>query len=431
MWAICSIILCIVVSLCEGKRVRFWLNPLTIFCMMWAVILLFSYLRFYGLYEVNSEIYGMIFIGLLFYIVGYYCYDLHLSKYVITIGNKKSNAEKVTELRYKFVYALLLLCCVYYMIYLFEVVNSVGSYSLWAVQQFLRHTEESVISSRVLRLLGSFVIGPVSFAIPAIAATDFWVGRKDKILLIMSCLMLVMKMLSTANRMSLMIFAVLFVLNGILRLRENKKMQELFQRVNKKNIKNAIRVTICIGVIAFIIMSLSRKLNIMQSLYLDFAIPPIMFQTWAETVETGDYVGYGMASLNGFLFPILYFFQHLFGMSGLPEGFQKIYDLIALTDSHWVTVGDSVRANAYVSIFWFLYTDGRLLGIIIGMFLFGIYTANAFFKLRKYPNSKNMSMYCLCILAVFYSLCRMEFALTNYVLAFMFTLLVAYRKENR
>lgn len=62
---------------------------------------------------------------------------------------------------------------------------------------------------------------------------------------------------------------------------------------------------------------------------------------------------------------------------------KAVYDLIRLTDSEWLTItAQSTHANAYVSAFWFFYLDGRIVGIIIGFALYGIYLAYRFIYLQ-------------------------------------------------
>lgn len=428
MIIIMGIVLCTVFAVYEAKKTHTIFNPMTIFCTIWAIILFFSKLSLYGMYEAKKNIYLYIIVGALFFIIGYYVYALCLRKYTI-VFNGYSAYYGNTDVRYRLMYILIFLCIIYYIIYLLNVMKNIDSYSMWAVQQFLRRAKTPVISSKALRALGSFIIGPVSFAVPAITASDMWMGKKNKRLLIYTVILLVIKMLATANRTTVMLFVVFFVINGVLKIQQSRKISDEIQKSSIRKLKKKIYAVLIIGIVAFIVMSLSRNLKVIKSIYLDLAIPPRMFEIWSETVENNNIMGYGMASLNGFLFPILYFFQQIMGASSLPLGFQNIYDLIALTDSKWVYPGNGISANAYVSIYWFLYVDGRIIGIIIGMFIFGMYCSHSFNRVRKNSNTKMVCLYSMCILSVLYSICRMEFTLTNFCLAIVFIIFFAYKRS--
>ena len=402
----------------ERKRVKFLLNPLTIFLLEWSVILIFSKLHLYKLEIVKSTTYITFIAGIISYIVGYYFlyYFKQKCKFQWTLRKKSF------VIRYKLINALGIICFIYYLFYLVIVAKSLSSFNLWAVQQYLRDNEE-IISNPWIRALESFIFGPVSFAIPIIGASDIWFGEKNKKLLLITMSMLIVQTLATASRMTLLLFIIYVALIGIYKL---KAINLLTIRRQKKKIRKWMCCVCVIGILAFIVMSLSRGLSLFKSFYLQISIPPLMYEKWKEEVDAMKLYGFSEASLNGFFFPIFYIFQKVMGFKQLPSNMQVIYDLINLTDSQWIMVGTNIPANAYVSIFWFLYTDARYLGIVLGMFLFGIYCANSYLKLKKDINFKTVSLYCVCIVAVLFTLVRMQFARAKFCLAIAFIQLVAF-----
>lgn len=427
-----GIILSIMACIYGIKKSRTVVNPLTIFCGVWIFVLIFSALHLYGLYETDEAYYTFIVVGIVCYILGYLFYESYFKRFRIRIGNRRrrfKDSEK-TILRYRMMYMILMLCCMYYTMYLFKVFQNVSEFNLWAVQQYLRRTGTNELFPRLLRLMGAIVVGPVSFAAPAINAADLWFGEKDKKLTILTVAMITIKMLATANRTTLMSYIVFVIIDGIILIKRKGGIDSFVKPASKKRIKRVVKAIFLCGVIAFVVMSLSRNLEIGKSLYLDFAIPPKMFELWAKQSVSENVLGYGMTSLNGFLFPFAIVIEKIFRLSSMPFGFQEIYDLIARTDSHWIYPGSGITANAYVSIFWFLYVDARIFGIVAGMFLFGTYCANAYIKMIKCYTTKKVCLYSMCLLTVLYSICRMEFALANFSLAMIFIWIAAYKNKG-
>lgn len=165
-----------------------------------------------------------------------------------------------------------------------------------------------------------------------------------------------------------------------------------------------------------------------RTIYYDFAMPPIMFEKWIDVVK--DYpLGYGMASLNGFLYPVDYILRNSVHAS-LPDSFNSLYNLIQLTDTEWKWIGDGVTANAYVSAFWFFYTDGRLFGVIFAAAVYGFICRNTYKNAILNHSVKSVSIFCLVIIGVFYTFGTFEFSQCSYALALLY-ISFFFRKKVR
>lgn len=155
----------------EVKRSRIMVNPLTIFLIEWCVILFCSKMHWYGLETAKFSTYITFVIGIIFYIIGYYFQHILSNQCKIKKTFKKENFV----IRYNLLVVLGIICLIYYLFYLISVSSSLNSFNLWAVQQYLRHNEQ-VVDNQWIRAIGSFIIGPVSFALPMIGAGDIWFG---------------------------------------------------------------------------------------------------------------------------------------------------------------------------------------------------------------------------------------------------------------
>ena len=424
---ICSIIM-LYFAFFYAKRIHFIFNPLSIFLFIWAIVLFFSKLALFGLIAATDKTYIYIIVGIISFVIGYM---LTTKEGIKKQKSKKNIIEKIINrivnndkensvLNYTFLKITSIICIMFYAVFLFKIIDNIDSFDLYSVQHYLRYNGTEQIFSDITRFIFSFFIGPISFALPAIAVSDYWFGKKDKWLIILSFIVVVLKTVATANRTTFMIMILLIIICGFIKLYKSNN------KIDKEKIKKTIKYFFVLGLLVFVFLSFSRNLSIFKSLYLDLAIPPVMFERWSKAVIDQSLFGFGTASLAGFVFPVLYFTYKIFGLGFLPSHFEAVYNLIELTDSKWIVVGEGIKANAYVSVFWFLYADFRIFGIIIGLLLFGIYCA---IKMNKVKNSqKDIALYCMCMIAVFYTICRMEFALTNYVLALLFVKKIAFKK---
>ncbi|MEO2542166.1 oligosaccharide repeat unit polymerase, partial [Collinsella aerofaciens] len=183
-----------------------------------------------------------------------------------------------------------------------------------------------------------------------------------------------------------------------------------------------------LGIVLFVAMTLSRNMQVWRSLYLDLAIPPIMFQKWSDSV-TG--YSFGQASLGGFFFIILYPVQLLLRLPLMPLGFQEVYDLVNSTVSDWIIVGSGVPANAYVSLFWYFYADLGVFGVFLGSLLFGMWCNWCYLSYLNNKGSFELSLCLLMFSTIVFSFVRLQFTLPNYALMIVLLVFVFYGRGSK
>jgi len=432
-----SIAICIIFTLVGYvSEKRIVVNPVTIFCALWAVILILSALEYYGMYSASDNINGMILIGIIAYISGYYINKFLLQNIHLKIGNSSMYNINITCYavpRYNLLYFLAVICILYTAYTLLNVIISSGTFNLGTIQDMLQSGDIVSGNSALLNALSILVISPVKFVLPAITAVDFWYGRRDRKLFVLTLILILINMLSSANRTSFLLFFVWLIIVALIYMNQNGSVrQRISERVKlyrmSRNIKRYILLIIIVAVIAFILMSLSRGVqSFSRQLYLYFAIPPRMFEIWAERIDQAKVYGYGTSSLLGFIYPVFYVLKNLIGIE-LPALIQSMYDWYMLTDNEWVWPGQNIYANAYTSIFWSLYVDGRAVGIAIGMFIFGIIASKAFNNIATDRcSARQIAIYCIIFYAVLFSFVRMQFTLPKYALGLVFIIFFAYR----
>lgn len=404
------------------------INPVTLFSGLWAVVVFFSSLGFYTMQVPADSTYTWFFAGTIFFVLGFYFNKLFLNKYSLLFKKKTIvSCKKIVTPRYRTLYTLSVICIFFSLFNLFNLVRQAGTLNLGVMQAMLQSGEYTSNDSSIISAVSLLIISPVSFAIPAITASDFWFGRRDKKLLILTFLLIVVNMLSTANRTTFMMLIIFLVLAAYIKIKERRKSIKI-EKHKRRRIKRSVFFLILFGIVAFAIMTMSRGSEIFRNIYLNLAMPPRMFEIWADEINKQQVYGYGIASLLGFFYLIFYVLKNLFGLNSIPGIVQSMYDWMMLTDKQWVWPGDKIIANAYVSLFWFFYVDARQVGIILGSLIFGIIASRSYLRaMSKTHTAKTVAFYCMIFYAILFSFVRIQFALSKYILAIFFILCFAYK----
>lgn len=338
--------------------------------------------------------------------------------------------QKHYELRYKAIYIMLIFSILFFIKDLASIISKIGmNHNLSVIQNLIQGDDDVFVRSSIENALILLFVNPFTWICAPITIIDFWMGKRDKKLLIMTIMLVVLKTLTTGGRAMFIQLAFYFVC--VFTLINSKRSTKFSQQVRatvKKNKKIfIISGIICICILYILTYSRAGQAAI-KTIYYDFAMQPYMFQIWCKVADTTD-IGFGVASLNGFLFPINYILRNTIQIS-LPQSYHTIYELIESTDTQWQWIGNGVSANAYTSAFWFFYVDGRIMGIAIISFIYGIYSRIIFKNMETNPTQRNMAIYCMVIIGVFYTFGRFQFAQYNYALGIIYLGLFAYKKTN-
>lgn len=410
---------CLVSCIASIKMERNIINPLTFFSFIWSLVFLFSPMQLYSLNVASDENYGIILSGTVCFIVGcVVAKKLDVRRWKVRFLDYSINKR----LQYKWLYIILFFCIIYYSVNFVLLVSQLGIYNLGKVQASLQGGSFVLAKFPILATLVLLVIEPITKVAPAIAASDFFWGKRDKWLFVEICVLLLARTLATANRTGLMLLFIYLIVMGLLK-RNLVKQQKV---PAQKKIK--IGKFIVVGIAVFFVLTLSRGAELFRNVYCNFGMPPMMFEVWRSEVDAANLLGYGCASFNGFLNTIFFVLRNIIFFDMTPDIVKKMYDMITLTDVEWKHIGSGLRANAYVSLFWFFYLDGRIPGVVLGSFLYGFVVYFVYEKVKKNPTPYNTSLYCLILYGVMYSFVRFQFATVSYSIAIVLCLFFLYKK---
>lgn len=420
---IVCVIFCIAMFFVGEKTEKKVINPLSVFCLLWGIVIFLSSLHLFNLYLPKESTFTILNAGIVAFSIGYYAAK-------VLIGNKRFIFKRSTvskkcrcnlyEINYRVLYLAFLVCIPFYIKDLISVVMSIGfGNSLSSIQGLMQGKDSVFTRSSIESACLLLFVHPFSWISCPIVAVDFWMGRRDIKLIILQLLTILVRIFTTGGRAAFIHFMFYFLCAFV--LSENSDSKSLYKEIRAKAKKNKrLLLIICvIGVAVLTLLTYSRAGQAaVRTIYYDFAMPPIMFEKWIDTVI--DYpIGYGMASLNGFLYPIDYLLRNSVHVS-LPETFKKIYDLIQLTDTEWKWIGNGVTANAYISAFCFFYIDGRLIGVILASAIYGFICRNTYNNAIRNYSVRSATVLCLILIGVFYTFGTFEFSQYSYALALIY-----------
>lgn len=418
-------LICLVTFVASVWNEKNFINPIAVFSFVWGLIFLFSPMCLYTLYLPHDDTYLCILIG----VVCFFCGALLANFFKMhrySFGQNDNGCAVRYRLRYQLVYVFLIVDFIYFAVFFSLMIKTVGLYNLANVQSSLQNGDFIMQKSKILSAVSNLIIYPTTQAAPAIAAADFWFGAKDKKLMLLTVAVLFIKMLANANRSGFMVFFIYMILLALVYYKSSKGGVRLSPKMKKK-IKKYIVLFLVLGSIIFGVLTFFRGADVVSNVYKNLAMPPMMFEIWRDVVDKKNLFGYGTASLNGFFNSLFYVLKNLLGLDSMPVLVQQMYDAIMQTDVDWKWIGTRIVANAYVSVFWFFYLDGRLWGVCLGSVVFGAISYAFYKKMMISPNARNAGLYCLIFYSILYSFVRFQFSQMSFFLAFLF-ILFFYKK---
>ncbi|WKY46448.1 O-antigen polymerase [Eubacteriaceae bacterium ES3] len=439
MYSFITILVCTITVTYLLFGTKHFYHPLLIFNVCWAFILFLESFHFYELYKSSESIYWYILCGVLAINIGFFVWDYRRkrNKTIFKIGRQYLNTAtySINIPRYKMLYVLAILCIIYYLgsviLTFYYLYSGISLAEIRSIVQDSTSAYNLFNQNKFLNAISILFLVPGAAVVQVVGAMDFWFGKREKKLFFLAVILAVMSSIGEGGRTSLVNMCIYMLLGYYLSGVSLKNKAQISVAKMKKR-KRLILGAVTIGVIFLIWFSVSRAgQTLYKELYLYFSMQPYMFDIWAKRADLEGIFGYGETSLNGFSFAVLYIFKNLFGID-FPTHWQSVYDLIRATDSEWqIITATFSKANAYVGIFWFFYVDGRLFGILIGMFLYGVYLAHSYNDAIKYTNVKTAAIYSFIFQGLVWSFIRFPFSNIYYAIAFLMLIFLAFKSVKR
>ncbi|MCI8950586.1 MAG: oligosaccharide repeat unit polymerase [Lachnospiraceae bacterium] len=410
---------CILIELKKHK-----LTPLIIFSSLWSCILLLSAFRLYHLDEASNQAYIVISIGMFGFGIGY----LMFNKIAIRL-HKKTISYNIRER------LILILSCITIFLYLMDfmkVANYLMNGQTLAYIRALSQDSTSILYSNRGKLetaVRYFIIQPFAMSLQVIVATEFLNGKKKW--LIIDIIIIILRVLSEGSRSLILYLGFHMIIAFILDNKVNDYINRYKGKINVRRRKKYIKLIVLAAVLLVIYTTFSRSgERAFRTTYYYFSMEPTMLGLWLQEIKK---YGFGLASINGLVYPVLFLIKNTFQISTYPlNWYHNIFLLIDDTDKIWKTISsfDNTQANAYVSIFWFAFLDGGYIGTFVILFAFGMIYSLMYHAVTKHRDKKTSCLYSYLLQGLVFSFIRLQFADVSYALGFMFLLIVAFRKRE-
>ncbi|KAB7788106.1 O-antigen polymerase [Bifidobacterium cebidarum] len=403
-------------------------NPLVIFVGLWTIIIFLSYCKYYNLIAASDKSYIAIETGVIGFVFGYFIYQK------IFIPKAYSIPTSINYIIVYFFFIVSIYSLVKDCTNTFSLISSGGDLS--EIRSMAQDTSSILYSSRsnLDNAIKLYFVNPFIIFFPIIFSYEYWNnGVRKKVFLIFLILLSSLKVLSDGSR-SIILYSIFhFIFIGF--LLNKQKIQDKIREI--KNTVNS-KLLIVVAVFLLIIASISRlgDQSFIQNIYYYFAMEPRMLDYWMTVVDNNNSPGFGLASINGIIFPLIYLIKNIFSINYPSYWYQNVFLNINDTDKIWIDItNDHTTANAYVTVFWFPYLDGFYFGIIFILMILGICSASLHKKVNIYNNTvcaKETVLYSLFMQGIIMSFVRLQFADTSYALAFVYIIfLVFYKNKNK
>ena len=329
-------------------------NPVTLFCGIWALVILFAALHLYGMKEVSDYAYSIMTLGIVCFSLGSYMALSIRKRFKIEWTRKRQpvNASGNYSINYPVVYLVGIIVLVYLIV---ESIVAFFAYRSGVQMNELRSSMMgysttgyasgmALLRQGPLALIYSFVFLPGFYSLLLVTSVDVIIGQKNRLLIVMSIVAVVLKNYAEGSRMCLTHLVLYFTL-----------LLLIYKRgVLSPKAKKWIKRTVVIIVVGFLVVSNIRfsesEKTMAQQLYMYFTCTVPLFDYWLAFEKSTGIHTYGAVSLLGLLrFPC-----NILKMVGItfPTVILNNANEIAVNWDSFVNIGPKLNYNSYVTLFW-------------------------------------------------------------------------------
>ena len=279
-----------------------------------------------------------------------------------------------------------------------------------------------------LALIYSFVFLPGFYSLLLVTSVDVIIGQKNRLLIVMSIVAVVLKNYAEGSRMCLTHLVLYFTL-----------LLLIYKRgVLSPKAKKWIKRTVVIIVVGFLVVSNIRfsesEKTMAQQLYMYFTCTVPLFDYWLAFEKSTGIHTYGAVSLLGLLrFPC-----NILKMVGItfPTVILNNANEIAVNWDSFVNIGPKLNYNSYVTLFLYFYKDAGILGVIIGSLLFGFVCGRTYKNLKQEVVKGKTPLrltyvYVLLGCFIIQSYIRFFFSRTDYAMILYYALIFFKRNKEQ
>lgn len=410
------IVLCLVAILYANNHYEHFYNPISFFCVIWLVIVTLAMMQLNDLNETSQKAYAIVLVGVFCFIIGSAVgirKKLVLGK-VGSLSNYVYDSgcwyKKKFRLNTKVVWLFTIVTLIVLLIQLSSIaLLYLQGASMHDVRVIYASGNYALESGNVfLSILNTYIARPFEVAVMPLSAIAFFQEkRKNWGLLISGIVIVVLQIIIDAGRVGIIqwLFCVAFIYIFT--------SQQLFHGRISAKIK--FRITL-IAIICFMVLMYLSSLREIEDTTSSFyayicGCMPYM-DARLENVDSSGIFTYGASAMFG-LTTVVSWLLSIIGM--YPTFFTVVTNMASVQEYYFI--GRKIEFNAFVTTFYHFYIDGRWLGVVLGMLVYGYFCGRCYNNVTKNASSKTLYIYTLVLIGLLFSMVRFPFVKTNYALA--------------
>lgn len=424
--------LVILIALIECYKYRTIVNPISLMLLLWGGMIVFSTLNIYDVRSINPRTYQLITVGLICYVFGVKVGE-H-SNITILQRTRTIAARGTPSFRYK---VLLILAVIALMFLLYQGINALRlirqGYGLDYVRHLLFEYEENEMrsSSAVVRVQ-KFIVDPIvclfTVLLPVSIIYRWKEILKHKVILLTICACYALNIISSGGRLLIIALGLYFFTCSRLKNMSYERYEVAW--------KDRLRIIIIPFLLAFLTFKITllrggENFDLVRHLYIYFGTP-INFLDYNLELINNKYPNFescGLSSFYGVLYPFFLLLRLIIGR--YPPIINTIHELSVTNLQDSVFLGDGIRINAFATNMYQPYIDGRLVGIVVILFLFGFLSGITFHQAVKYNNLLYISLYLLFEYHIVFSMVRFWFTQVGQAVWLLLILITVRRVSYR
>ena len=383
------------------------INPIIIFCSIWAISLILSSFGLYNMTEISEKAIIIILIGSLSFVVGATIYYIYNSKFKDKIKlNNACEKKYIENVNFNLINIILIVSIILILplatkvtMFLFKGVN----YSEIRAMYYSYGDKESLIKNETLFTIFDWFSAAVLATVTPIIIINTMKKNYKIFSTIALSIFTILYIYSTAGRSQLFIIFIEIVLTYL-----------MFRREINKKIKKGVTIFFIVITIIILVMSIARnnkdKTDSINQGYAYLSLPAPYFSKLVDYIDKENINTNGVATLYG---PYLIVQKTIKGLTGYKlQSAEYYFNIINKPQNYWLRIFQDSKNyyNAYATLFYNFYLDFKFIGVIIFSFLYGIFMEIIYLNSKSKKSVTNIFLYLVCIIGLCNSFIRWQFA---------------------
>ena len=396
MGFIVSIILLILAISCH-KKTGCWYSPGALFLYLWSLIVCFSSLHLWGIYEVSDRMYFLALVGSVAFYLGNYKTQVHIKN----AGHIDKSERYIPG--YVFFISIVVLVLMQVKPFIQSLLLQASGAELSEIRAEFFEQNKSALQTLIETITSIFV--PL---LEAYGVVMFAKDMKKNIIYLLSVIVLVgMKSVTSGGRWGLFFLLVELIICVLLFKKATHVKYAFKTRFTVISI-----AALLIGSIVFVSLQRGIESESMVKHYYMYLCGNMVFcdQRLPMLDNWGVFpLSVGLWGLWYLIFPYLKFLGIPY-----PSWYSVVSDTVMTTQDS-MPIGEDMNFNAFSTPFYYLYADARWLGVIAGMFLWAKIAGILYQRVVFEGNSKSLVFFLLSCQMIFNSIFAFPFVNTGYV----------------